>query len=80
MGSSEEGSGASLKRTDLLVGRTFFWAAVKSGAREGSLGWVTVEDGVLVVLLVEVENWEVRSVSWECRRGSWDVIDLDQVR
>ena len=33
-----------------------------------------------MVVLVEVENWEVRSVSWECRRGSWDVIDLDQVK
>lgn len=42
------GDGASLKRTDLLVGRGFFWAAVKSGVREGSLGWVSVGN-VLVV-------------------------------
>ena len=76
MGSSE-GEGASLKRTDLLEGRGFVWAAEKSGARVGLLGRVivvVVEEGVAVE--EEVENWEDRSACWDFRRGSWDVIDL----
>lgn len=65
-----------MKRTDLLACRGFFWAAAKSGAREGSLGDLVVEEDGVVVL---AENWEVRSWSWDLRRGSWDVIDLGEV-
>jgi hypothetical protein len=61
--------GLSLKRTDLLVGRGFFCAAAKSGARVGLLG---VEDEVVVLR----SNWEERSASWDLRRGSCDVMDL----
>lgn len=61
-----------MKRTDLEDWRGFFWAEAKSGASEGSLGCVTVGE----VEVEEVENCEVRSESWERRRGSCEVMEL----
>jgi hypothetical protein len=65
----------SLKRTDLLAWRGFFWAAAKSDWRDGLLGLLTVGEAEVVLAL----NWEESSVSWEFRRGSCDVIDLRRV-
>jgi hypothetical protein len=63
----------SEKRTLFEVERGFFWAAAKSEERDGLLGDVRVGE---VGSMVLAENWEVRSWSWERRRGSWDVIAL----
>ena len=68
--------GVSVKRTDFETWRGFFWAAAKSVVRAGSLGEVTVGE---VGVEEEEENCEVRSASWERRRGSWDVIELGGV-
>jgi hypothetical protein len=76
--------GASVKRTDLEVLRgfrdllSFAWAAAKSAVREGLLGDVRVgEVGVLLGFVEELmSNWDVRSASWERRRGSCDDIAL----
>jgi hypothetical protein len=65
-----------VKRTDLLGWRDFLWAAAKSGPREGLLGVSVVEEGEEVLVVLAAVNCEVRSVSWVCRRGSWDVMDL----
>lgn len=66
-----------MKRTDLLDCRGFFCAEAKSGAREGSLGRVRVgAEGEVVVDVLEGENCEVRSESWDLRRGSCEVMEL----
>ena len=63
----------SEKRTLFEIERGFDWAAAKSEESEGLLGDVRVGEVGFTVL---AENWELSSLSWERRRGSWDVIAL----
>ena len=69
-----------MKRTDLddllpVEVLFFFWAALKSEARDGSLGVTRVAEDDDEAL-AEWSNCAVSSASWVRRRGSCDVMDL----